>query len=162
MTSDGRFEEQIGSRMPVERRGGFDGYYDSTEHGHDYHPQETIMSLRPTRGRVLRRWVLRHPSLRGRRSGKGLSRPSNPQLIILDVVLPGIDGLEVCRRIKSDAGTKHLMVLQVSAARGTAMDRAAGLDCGADAYLVEPIDHIELLATVRALLHPRAVATGQP
>ena len=75
-----------------------------------------------------------------------------PQLLVIDVNLPGIDGLEVCRLIKSDAATKHIMVLQMSAARGTAMDRAAGLDRGADAYLVEPVEPVELTATVRALL----------
>ena len=75
-----------------------------------------------------------------------------PQLLVIDVNLPGIDGLEVCRIVKSDAATKHIMVLQMSAARGTAMDRAAGLDRGADAYLVEPVEPVELTATVRALL----------
>lgn len=105
-----------------------------------------------TRGRVLRGAGYRVIQASSGTEALGLVATIKPQLIILDVVLPGIDGLEVCRRIKSDAGTKHLMVLQVSAARGTAMDRAAGLDCGADAYLVEPIDHIELIATVRALL----------
>ena len=75
-----------------------------------------------------------------------------PQLLVIDVNLPGMDGLEVCRIVKSDTATKHIMVLQMSAARGTAMDRAAGLDCGADAYLVEPVEPVELIATVRALL----------
>ena len=75
-----------------------------------------------------------------------------PQLIVIDVNLPGMDGLEVCRIVKNDAATKHIMVLQMSAARGTAMDRAVGLDCGADAYLVEPVEPVELTATVRALL----------
>ncbi|MEO8339728.1 MAG: PAS domain S-box protein, partial [Nitrospirota bacterium] len=75
-----------------------------------------------------------------------------PQLLMLGVNLPGIDGPEVCRKVKNDPATQHVMVLQVSMARGTSLDRAAGLDGGADAYLVEPIEPVELIATVRVLL----------
>jgi PAS domain S-box-containing protein len=75
-----------------------------------------------------------------------------PSLVLLDINLPGIDGLEVCKRLKADPDTADVMVLQVSSARGTTLDAAAGLDGGADAYLVEPIEPLELTATVRALL----------
>ncbi|ALA59169.1 PAS domain S-box protein [Nitrospira moscoviensis] len=75
-----------------------------------------------------------------------------PALIVLDVRLPGPDGLAVCRAVKGDPATAHIMVLLVSAVKSAATDRAAGLDSGADAYLVEPIEPIELIATVKALL----------
>jgi DNA-binding response OmpR family regulator len=75
-----------------------------------------------------------------------------PHVIVLDVNLPDISGLAVCRAIKGDPATAHMMGLQVSAVRTTAMDRASGLNSGADAYLIEPIDPLELVSTVNALL----------
>jgi PAS domain S-box-containing protein len=75
-----------------------------------------------------------------------------PAVIVLDVQLPDVDGLDVCRKIKGDPHTTHIMVLQVSAVKSAALDRAAALDAGADAYLIEPIDPVELIATVKALL----------
>jgi two-component system sensor histidine kinase/response regulator len=78
-----------------------------------------------------------------------------PSLVLLDVNLPDIDGLEVCRRIKSDAGTSATAVLQVSASSISNRDQAGALDNGADAYLVEPVDSDVLLATVRAILRMR-------
>lgn len=71
---------------------------------------------------------------------------------MLDVSLPDIDGLEVCRRLKTDPQTSHIMVLRISSARTSKMELAAGLEGGADGYLIEPIDPLELLATVGALL----------
>lgn len=75
-----------------------------------------------------------------------------PELIVLDVNLPGIDGLEVCRHLKGSHDTSHIMVLQVSSVLTSKMDLAAGLEGGADSYLIEPIEPLELLATVKALL----------
>jgi signal transduction histidine kinase len=75
-----------------------------------------------------------------------------PDLITLDVNLPDIDGFQVCRSIKSDPRTKHIPILHVS---GTFIDpeyRVRGLNGGADAYLAEPIDRAELIATIEALL----------
>ena len=76
-----------------------------------------------------------------------------PDLVLLDVKLPDIDGNEVCRRIK--ATFPQIAVLQTSSARVTARDRAAALDCGADSYLIEPIEPDELVAVVKALLRMR-------
>jgi len=73
-----------------------------------------------------------------------------PPLVLLDVRLPDISGIEVCRRIKESWPTT--MVLQTSATFVTPADRARGLQGGADAYLVQPIDPDELVASVRALL----------
>jgi len=73
-------------------------------------------------------------------------------LIVLDVRLPDISGLEVCRRIKEDPHHASIPVIHVSAHAVDAADRTLGLLGGADAYLVEPIDPRELVATVQAVL----------
>ncbi len=78
-----------------------------------------------------------------------------PELVVLDVVLPDISGIEVCRRIKSARETASVLVLNTSAALTRSHDRAYGLDSGADGYLVQPIDPIELTATIRSLLRFR-------
>lgn len=72
-----------------------------------------------------------------------------PDIVVLDVMLPGIDGLEVCRRMR--AAEPKLPILMLTA-RDRVPDRVAGLDAGADDYLVKPFAFDELLARVRALL----------
>ena len=76
------------------------------------------------------------------------ARANRPDLVVLDLMMPGIDGLEVCRRLRA-GGT--LPILMLTARSGTA-DRVRGLDLGADDYLVKPFAYAELLARVRALL----------
>jgi len=71
-----------------------------------------------------------------------------PDLVVLDLMMPGIDGLEVCRRLRASGS---LPILMLTARSGTA-DRVRGLDTGADDYLVKPFAYAELLARVRALL----------
>ena len=87
------------------------------------------------------------------------AREKRPDLIVLDVMMPGIDGLEVCRQLRADG---NLPILLLTARGGTA-DRVRGLDTGADDYLVKPFAYAELLARVRALLRrtppPPAVLT---
>jgi len=78
-----------------------------------------------------------------------------PDLVILDVRLPDIDGYEVCRRIKANLATALIPVLHLSANYTSVADRAHGLNGGADAYLVRPVEPVELLATVNALLRTR-------
>ncbi|MFL6708971.1 MAG: response regulator [Massilia sp.] len=75
-----------------------------------------------------------------------------PALVLLDVKLPDINGIEVCRRIKADAATAHVLVLQTSAALTGRDDKIRGLEGGADNYLAAPIEADELIANVRALL----------
>ena len=82
-----------------------------------------------------------------------LARQS-PRLIVLDVKLPDLDGLEVCRRLKADERTAHIPVLQTSATFVDAESRAEGLDSGADGYLVQPVEPEELIATVRRCSAP--------
>src|SRR5437763_5021044 len=68
--------------------------------------------------------------------------------IVLDVMLPGIDGFEVCRRLRDDGVISPILMLT---ARDGVPDRVAGLDAGADDYLVKPFSYAELLARLRAL-----------
>ncbi|MBD2411911.1 hybrid sensor histidine kinase/response regulator [Nostoc calcicola FACHB-389] len=78
-----------------------------------------------------------------------------PDLVILDVQLPDISGFEVCRQIKANPETAFIPVLHLSATFIHSQDKAEGLDSGADGYLVQPVEPIELLATVRSLLRIR-------
>src|SRR5579859_3091015 len=77
---------------------------------------------------------------------------SLPELMILDVNLPGVSGYEVSRRIKQHPRTEHISILQISASFVSSEDRARALEAGADGYLTHPIDAVVLVATVRALL----------
>jgi two-component system response regulator MprA len=76
------------------------------------------------------------------------ARDRPPDLVVLDVMLPGIDGVEVCRRLREGSDVPILMLT----ARDAISDRVSGLDAGADDYLVKPFAYDELLARVRALL----------
>jgi two-component system response regulator MprA len=82
------------------------------------------------------------------------ARDRPPDLVVLDVMLPGLDGVEVCRRLRAGSDVPILMLT----ARDTISDRVSGLDAGADDYLVKPFAYDELLARVRALLRRREPA----
>ena len=84
--------------------------------------------------------------------GLGLVAEVKPQLVVLDINLPDMSGLDVCRIIKGSPLTSDTLVLQISAAQITAEDRMFGLEAGADAYLTGPVQLDELVATSRALL----------
>ncbi|MCC2667742.1 MAG: domain S-box [Armatimonadetes bacterium] len=87
---------------------------------------------------------------------EGLARMDEaPDLVILDVKLPDINGREVCRMIKSTPRTQNTIVVHASAAFVSAEDRVQGLECGADGYLTYPLNPSEMVATVRALLRIR-------
>ena len=79
-----------------------------------------------------------------------------PDLVLLDVHLPDISGLEVCRLVKCDHRTAGVMVLQLSASAIELTDAVRGLDQGADDYLIEPVEPELLLAKVRSMLRLRA------
>jgi two-component system response regulator MprA len=81
----------------------------------------------------------------------GAARDHRPDLVILDVMMPKLDGIEVCRRIRADGEVPVLMLT----AKDTVADRVLGLDSGADDYLVKPFAYEELLARVRSLLRRR-------
>jgi CheY-like chemotaxis protein len=80
---------------------------------------------------------------------------ARPDLVVLDVNLPDINGFEVCRRIKADAQTAAIPVLHVSAHYVQEEHRIHGLVSGADGYLVQPVEPPELIASIRALLRIR-------
>ncbi|SDM13372.1 DNA-binding response regulator, OmpR family, contains REC and winged-helix (wHTH) domain [Oryzisolibacter propanilivorax] len=78
-----------------------------------------------------------------------------PELVVLDLMLPGIDGLEVCRRIRALPGAAARVPVLMLTAKGDPMDRVIGLEIGADDYLPKPFEPRELLARIRALLRRR-------
>jgi PAS domain S-box-containing protein len=84
-----------------------------------------------------------------------LVREHKPALVLLDVNMPDMSGLEVCRRVKADPTTAAVLVLHVSATATRGTDRLQALEHGADTYLVEPVETEELIATIRALLRLR-------
>jgi len=72
-------------------------------------------------------------------------------LVILDVMMPGMDGFEVCRRIKENGALRHIPVIMATAL-GTKEDRIKGIEAGADEFLTKPLDPAEVIARVRTLL----------
>ena len=81
----------------------------------------------------------------------------NPDLVVLDLMLPGVDGLEVCRRIRKESEMPIIMLT----AKGEEADRVVGLELGADDYLVKPFSPRELVARVKAVLRRAASASNQ-
>jgi DNA-binding response OmpR family regulator len=80
-----------------------------------------------------------------------------PDAVILDVMLPDIDGFEVCRRLRSNNPTLPILMLS---ARNASVDKVAGLDCGADDYITKPFDFDELIARINAGLRRSAQQTS--
>jgi two-component system cell cycle response regulator len=80
----------------------------------------------------------------------------SPDIILLDVMMPGMDGFAVCRRLKDDPATRHIPVVLVTALDGRS-DRIEGLEAGADDFLTKPIDDVMLFARVRSLTRLKQV-----
>jgi two-component system, OmpR family, alkaline phosphatase synthesis response regulator PhoP len=78
-------------------------------------------------------------------------RSKLPELVLLDIMLPEVDGLEVLRRLRKDPATKNLPVMMLTA-KDTEFDKVSGLDAGADDYLAKPFGMMELVSRVNALL----------
>lgn len=91
------------------------------------------------------------------RQGLTAARDNPPDLVILDWMLPGIDGLEVCKRLRSASNVPILMLT----AKDDVTDRVTGLDAGADDYLVKPFSFDELMARIRALFR-RSTPSSKP
>lgn len=87
-----------------------------------------------------------------------LAQEPDVALVLLDVVMPGMNGVEACKAIRADGGRMPILLLT---ALGTADDKVAGLDAGADDYLVKPFEFKELLARVRSLTRRGSVAHAQ-
>lgn len=85
-------------------------------------------------------------------------RSEHPDLIVLDIMLPGLDGLSLCRIVRRDAATSHIPIIMLTA-RGTEVDKIVGLESGADDYVVKPFALGEFLARVRAVMRR---APGRP
>ncbi len=83
--------------------------------------------------------------------GLELIRGDKPDLVVLDIMLPGLDGLSLCRMIRNDPLTSEIPII-ILTARGTEVDKIVGLESGADDYIVKPFGLGEFLARVRAVL----------
>ena len=100
-------------------------------------------------------------------AGTGLARletPASrplPDLVILDLMLPDMDGLEVCRRVRAMPGAAGKVPILMLTAKGDPMDRVIGLEVGADDYLPKPFEPRELLARIRAILRRRGGGAQQ-
>ncbi|MBQ8410816.1 MAG: response regulator, partial [Ruminiclostridium sp.] len=78
-------------------------------------------------------------------------KTEKPDLIILDIMMPEMDGLEVLKRLRSESAYKNISVIMATA-KGTEMDKIGGLNSGADDYLVKPFGVMEMVARVKAVL----------
>lgn len=78
-------------------------------------------------------------------------KTEKPQLIMLDIMLPGTDGIEILRRLKADRSTADIPVIMATA-KGTEYDKVIGLDIGADDYLVKPFGMMEMVSRIKAVL----------
>ena len=90
-------------------------------------------------------------------AGLQAARRGNPDVIVLDLMLPKMDGIEVCRRLRADSDVPIIMLT----AKGEEMDRVVGLEVGADDYLTKPFSMRELMARVRALLRRAGMRGGR-
>jgi two-component system response regulator ResD len=93
-------------------------------------------------------------------SALSLARDWPPDLVVLDLMLPGIDGLEVCRRLRAAHGSQRALPVIMLTALGEEADRVAGLESGADDYVTKPFSPRELTLRVQAVL--RRAATARP
>ncbi|MGD0828755.1 MAG: response regulator, partial [Desulfobaccales bacterium] len=89
--------------------------------------------------------------------GLRLARSTTPDLVLLDLMLPGVDGLEVCRSLKMDAKTRLAPIIMLTA-KGEEADIVSGLELGAEDYITKPFSTRVLLARVRAVLRRRRTA----
>lgn len=88
-----------------------------------------------------------------------LARRHPPSILILDLMLPGLDGLEVCKELKRDPDTKGIPIIMLTA-RGEEVDRIVGLELGADDYVVKPFSPRELILRARAILRRSTPEAG--
>jgi len=88
------------------------------------------------------------------------AQTEQPDLVVLDVMLPGIDGFEICHRLRANPQTAQLPILMLSA-KAQAVDKTTGLKVGADDYLTKPADAAEIVRRVKKLLAEKATPRSQ-
>jgi len=95
------------------------------------------------------------------KTGLNIAREHHPDLVVLDLTMPDIDGLEVCKALRGEPRSARLPILVLSA-RASAADRVVGLEVGADDYLIKPFVSPELVARVKAILRRSDMQSAQP
>src|SRR5262247_1726041 len=85
-----------------------------------------------------------------------IASTQHPDLILLDIMMPRIDGIEVCKRLKADTSLPFMPIIMVTA-KADSKDIVAGLDAGADEYLTKPVDQAALVARVKSMLRSKAL-----
>lgn len=88
-------------------------------------------------------------------------RAEKPNLLVLDIMLPGLDGLSLCRMVRNEKSINNTLIIMLTA-RGTEVDKIVGLESGADDYMVKPFGLGEFLARVRAVLRRIDERAGEP
>lgn len=94
------------------------------------------------------------------KKGLELAKKEKPDLIILDLTLPDIDGIDLCATLKSDPGTKHIPVIMLTA-RTAMIDKIKGLEIGANDYLVKPFEVLELVARIKVQIRQQETVSDQ-
>src|ERR1035437_8368771 len=84
--------------------------------------------------------------------GLVLCRNHRPDVVLLDIVMQGMNGYEVCDVLKSDKSLRHIPVVMITASKTNRGSKIKALECGADAFLTKPMDKSELIAQIRAML----------
>src|SRR4051812_5283605 len=109
----------------------------------------------------LEAWGYQVRAVESGKAGLRLFEEFNPDLVLLDLMLPDISGIEVCRRIRGRADNPAPIIFMLTA-RGDEIDRVAGFEVGADDYLVKPFSVRELMLRMSARLKPRAAVPASP
>jgi two-component system, OmpR family, response regulator MprA len=169
-TSAGRAREEHednARRSRVDQRGGTSASGGRAGPGEDTRPRLLVIDDEQSIVDFIR-LGMRYEGFRVEEAGDGvtgfdLAQQLLPQLIILDVMLPGMDGIEVCQRLRESEATADIPILMLTA-KDEVRDRVTGLESGADDYLTKPFSFEELAARVRALLRrqQRVAAAGGP
>ncbi|MDM8523519.1 response regulator [Desulfococcaceae bacterium HSG8] len=103
---------------------------------------------------LLKKYIPGHPVITAQSGIEGIEKAASeqPDTVLLDITMPGMDGFEVCRRLKSDEKTKHIPVIILTGIRKDTRSRIKALDTGADAFLTKPIGGPELVSQVNVML----------
>jgi DNA-binding response OmpR family regulator len=97
----------------------------------------------------------------GGAGGIHLAREMDPDVILLDIIMPGMDGFEVCRRLKADENMRHIPVVFLTARLTDRRSRVRALEFGAEAFLTKPFEESELIAQIRAMIKIKSAGVAQ-